>query len=666
MRSFRHIPIHRKLTVITMLTSGVALLVACVAFVAYEQVTFRFSMAADLSVLTDLYDDNVASGLIFDELKSIEQTLLSLNAKPHILAAAVYDKAGRPVAKYQRADLRGVFPLPAARDTGTQFERNRLDAFRRITLAGETIGTIFVTSDLKELSARSWRYGAIVTIVMILSALVALVLSAKLQRIISEPITNLAAAAARVVTQKDYSVRAVKYGDDELGALIDTFNEMLRQIQQRDLALQSASAELEVRVEERTGELATTVSLLNATLDSTADGILALQLSGRAACYNSKFAMLWGVPPDMLRRKDGEEIVQFAAAETTDPQQFTQRLIELRARPGGEAFDVIQLKDGRTVERYIHPQRIGGECVGMVINFRDITERKQAESMLEVAHKQLLDTSRQAGMAEVATSVLHNVGNVLNSVNVSATLVRDRLRRSKVANLGKAVALIQEHAADLGEFMTTDSKGKQLPAYLSLVAGHLASEQDAFIIEIDQLRKNIEHIKEVVSMQQSYAKVSGITETIKISELLEDTLRMSAESLSRHNVEVVREFEEVPSMTVDRHKTLQILVNLVRNAKHACQDSGRDIKRMIVRVALAGKHVRISVADNGVGVSPENLTRIFNHGFTTKKDGHGFGLHSGALAAREMGGSLSVWSDGPDKGAVFTLELPLERASQAA
>jgi signal transduction histidine kinase len=139
---------------------------------------------------------------------------------------------------------------------------------------------------------------------------------------------------------------------------------------------------------------------------------------------------------------------------------------------------------------------------------------------------------------------------------------------------------------------------------------------------------------------------------------VEDSLRMNEGAMSRHGVEVIRDFETVPPMNLEKHKILQILVNLLRNAKYACDDSGRADKRLSVRVANGDGWVRISVTDNGVGIPPENLTRIFNHGFTTRKEGHGFGLHSGALAAKEMGGSLNVQSEGPGQGAMFTLELP--------
>ena len=305
-----------------------------------------------------------------------------------------------------------------------------------------------------------------------------------------------------------------------------------------------------------------------------------------------------------------------------------------------------------------------GKPLMAVVTISDITERKRAEAELEAVHKKLLDTSRQAGMAEVATSVLHNVGNVLNSVNVSSSVVTDSLKKSKVANLAKVVALLREHEADLGGFFANTAKGKQLPGYLAQLSDHLAAEQAAAIQELAQLHKNIEHIKDIVAMQQSYAKVSGVTETISASDLVEEALRMSATALARHSVEVVREFAEAPPITTDRHKVLQILINLVGNAKAACSDSPRADKKVTVGVFRAGQGIAISVSDNGIGIPRENLTRIFNHGFTTKKDGHGFGLHSGALAARELGGELRVESAGPGHGAIFTLELPLQPRSR--
>ena len=291
--------------------------------------------------------------------------------------------------------------------------------------------------------------------------------------------------------------------------------------------------------------------------------------------------------------------------------------------------------------------------------FRDVTIRKQTELELASMHQQLLEVSRQAGMAEVATNVLHNVGNVLNSVNVSSSLISDMVRTSKAGNLAKAVALLQAHENDLGDFLTNDPKGRQLPGYLKSLANHLAGEQQETLKELKSLAANIDHIKEIITMQQSYAKVLGVTESLPVVDLVEDAMRLNAGAMERHQVKVVREYFEVPPILVDKHKVLQILVNLIRNAKYALDDRGHTDKRMVLQVGLNGNNtVKISVIDNGVGIPSENLTRIFEHGFTTRKEGHGFGLHNGALTAKELGGKLTAYSDGPGKGATFTLELP--------
>ncbi len=307
------------------------------------------------------------------------------------------------------------------------------------------------------------------------------------------------------------------------------------------------------------------------------------------------------------------------------------------------------------VEGTAHPRHL---CM-----IEDITERKRTQAQLENFQKQLLDASRRSGMAEIATNVLHNVGNVLNSVNISAGLIMKGVKKSRTSSLARIVALLQKHAHDLGTFITTDARGKHLPAHLAQLSEHLIADQAATVSELDSLRRNVEHIKEIVAVQQRYATFGGVKEGINVIELVENSLRMNEGAFRNHGVEVIREFGEVPPLNTEKHKILQILVNVLRNAKYACDDSGRPDKKMTVRVCNGDGGVKISVIDNGVGIPAENLERIFNHGFTTRKDGHGFGLHSSALAAREMGGSLNVQSAGIGQGATFTLELPVEPTS---
>jgi len=302
-----------------------------------------------------------------------------------------------------------------------------------------------------------------------------------------------------------------------------------------------------------------------------------------------------------------------------------------------------------------------GQPLGALAVIEDITERRLAEEELERVHKQLLSASRQAGMAEVATNVLHNVGNVLNSVNVSASIVSERIRKSKCAGLARVAALLNEHAPDMATFLT-GSQGKHLPVYLQELAAELIAERDVASTELAELRGNVEHIKEIVAMQQSYARRSGLTDIVDIRTLVEDSLRMNAGAFSRHGVELVRDYQDVPLITLDKHKVLQILVNVIRNAKYACDESGSAEKRVTVRVRAANGTMQVAVIDTGVGIPPENLERIFSHGFTTRKEGHGFGLHSCALAAKELGGSLQAESAGLGQGATFTLTLPVVQA----
>ena len=289
-----------------------------------------------------------------------------------------------------------------------------------------------------------------------------------------------------------------------------------------------------------------------------------------------------------------------------------------------------------------------------------LTSRSRVERELAESTRRLLETSRHAGMAEIATGVLHNVGNVLNSINVSTTLVNDRLRQSKLANLVKSAALFREHETDLVAFLTADPKGKLLPGYLINLAEHLSAEQAELSKELVSVSRNVEHIKDVVAMQQGYAKVCGLMESVALDVLLHDALQINAAMFQRYAVNVVRQVEPVPPAFVDKHKVLQILVNLLRNAIQAVTDVPAGQRRVVVGIARRGADkVNVTVQDNGAGIVPENLSRIFNHGFTTKPDGHGFGLHSGAIDAQEMGGSLTAQSEGPGRGATFTLELPV-------
>lgn len=292
---------------------------------------------------------------------------------------------------------------------------------------------------------------------------------------------------------------------------------------------------------------------------------------------------------------------------------------------------------------------------------KEINEHKRTQTDLEEAQERLIETAHKAGMAEVAADVLHNVGNVLNSINVTTTLITKQVVNSEVSNLGKLAELINNHMGDIGKYITEDPKGKHVPVYLTEVSKCLIKEQADITDKLRILAKNVEHIKEIVSTQQSYAKISAIEVQTDIVQLIDDAIYINSAGLERHKTKLIRQLDTLPEIQTNKQKILQILVNLINNAKYAVSGNGKEEKEITIKLYQHSEDsFRIEVSDNGVGISRENLTKIFNHGFTTKTNGHGFGLHSGALAAKEMGGSLIVHSDGLGQGATFIVELPFK------
>jgi C4-dicarboxylate-specific signal transduction histidine kinase len=545
-----------------MSTTAVALFLTVAGIAVFEYVMLRNTLRTQQEMLCEIIGGNSTAAIAFSRADDAASTLATLRANENIRVACIYDNEGKLLAKYA-ASTEGQANYPAqAQPEGFHLSGNAMEVFRPVKLDGRTVGTIYMRSDLRDLYGRLALYAWISPLILIVASGAGLLIIRRLQRSVSTPVVALAATAQRVSEEKDYSLRAPKSGNDEIGQLADAFNHMLDGIRQRDEQIQhhlrevrSARDELEARVEARTADL----KRANADLQE-----------------------------EMLHRQEAE--------------------------------------------------------------------RKRAEMQ-----SNLVEASRRAGMADVATGVLHNVGNVLNSVNVSTQIVHDAVKASRVATLAKAAGLLQQHAADMTAFLTNDERGKTLPTFFCKLAGALAEEHTGILKEIDGLASNIAHIREIVAMQQSLSRVSGIRSNVSLGELLEDAIKINHAGLNRHQVMIAREFDPSLMVVVDRHKVLQILINLVSNAKYAVNGSTEPTRRVIVRAAVENQRLRIAIIDNGVGIAPEQMTRIFGFGFTTKKNGHGFGLHSSALAAKELGGSLEVFSEGLGKGATFTLTMPLEK-----
>ena len=653
---FRNVSIRGKVMLVTVAACLVALFSAVAGLYIFQLRHFRETFGRELQTLSRVMADNCAVALAFDDAKTAKEVLSPLAVKPEIMHAGVQGFDGKTFATFGRRD---EFPRPGPRDPAGIVDRGATwTVVEPVIMDGKRIGTFFMDVDFAKPRRELLDLFFNVTLAVLAgSFLIVVLLTMQLQKFITQPIQSLASASRAVARDHDYSVRVGQRGEDEVGMLTEAFNGMLEQIQKQDAELQAAQAELRERAEAAQEQLA-------AIIDATPDFVGSATPQGVALYVNPAGRRMIGLGED-------EDV---SAMQLSDfHPEWALRIVTTQGMPAairdgswvGE--HAILHRDGREIpvsQLLIAHKDAEGGLHHLSTVMTDISKRKTSEEALRLSQEKLLTTSRLAGMAEVATGVLHNVGNVLNSVNVSAGVVLQKLRASKAAKLCQAAELLGGQNGNLAEYLTQDAGGRKLPGYLAKLGRFLLEENAALLAEVDQLSHNIEHIKEVVAMQQSYARVSGVFEDLPLDRLVEDAIAMNIGALERHSVTLKRRFSDAPPARVDRHRVLQILINLIRNAKYALDEVQRPDKVISITVEPAESGgVRVTVADNGIGIPQENLTRIFGHGFTTRRDGHGFGLHSGALAAQEMGGSLGVHSDGHGRGATFTLELPVASAA---
>ncbi|MBI5471695.1 MAG: PAS domain S-box protein [Ignavibacteriae bacterium] len=405
MGTFRDMSIRRKLMMINMTTSCVALLLAAAAFTWYEFQAFRGSASYNLLSLADIIGSNSTAAIPFNDQRSAEETLSALRAEGHAVSACIYTADGKVFATYYRDPGKGLDVPPFPSPDGFGFEESHITIFRSVMLDGEKIGTVYIQYDLTELYGRLQQYLLIVGVVMLASMLAAFLLSSALQKVISTPVRALAQIARSVSVDRNYSVRATAHSKDELGQMINGFNDMLTQIQLRDSALQQAHDELERRVEERTQSLESSVSLLHATLESTADGILVVDQHNNVINFNGKFVDMWRIPEELLTSRLDDRMLQFVLTQLADPEEFRRRVQEVYSNPDIESFDVVDFRDGRVFERYSHPQRVGGVSVGRVWSFRDVTAQHRANDLIR-EQATLLEKARDAILVDDADGVI--------------------------------------------------------------------------------------------------------------------------------------------------------------------------------------------------------------------------------------------------------------------
>jgi PAS domain S-box-containing protein len=694
---FSRLSFRLKLIALLTTTTALALLLAWTLIIMTDYASMKRQVAIAARTQADIVGQNTTAAIAFGDAEAARGALESLRSVPEILAASIRTPDGETLASFGAGDH--DLPLAEFDADGHFFDGRTMHVSRVIRHEGDVIGRIIVVHDLNGEHRLLARKSMLVLGVLVGSLFISTMFAMHLQRSITRPVHELSKTARRVSEDGDYSVRAARTSDDELGRLVTAFNSMLGQIQERDDALEAARSDLEARVSARTRDLVDAnevlqkeirerrraeiqlreaQTLMTACIEQSPAGIVIADAPDvDIRIVNAAALRIAGVETDLVVGAEAERHPELWRVVRPDGSACdTEELPLTRAVRYGETSGVSELilrradGDDRWITAQAAPVRDdSGHITAGVVVFTDITEQRQVLQERMDMQKQLVETSRLAGMAEVATGVLHNVGNILNSVNVSATLVIDRMRESSLEDVRRIADLLNEHRGDLAGFIASDERGSLIPEFLDQLATHCSNERTESLSELTSLVSRIEHIKEIVSMQQSYSKISGAVEKVSLVELIKDAIRINEAGFARHGVEVVCELgDDAAEANTDRHKVLQILVNLLNNAKYALESRPSGERRL--RIALrrdsdARCAFIIEVADNGMGITQENLTKIFTHGFTTRKHGHGFGLHSGALSAQILGGELSATSDGPGRGATFTLTLPRHTPREA-
>lgn len=282
-----------------------------------------------------------------------------------------------------------------------------------------------------------------------------------------------------------------------------------------------------------------------------------------------------------------------------------------------------------------------------------------ASSYKEALNQQRYEEARQLGMDEISSSVLHNVGNIITSACVSSNLVLESIAASKLHELKNCCDLFEKHKDNLSDFLTKDPRGPKLLEFIRLLNTHLQEEQRIIFRETRRLNNNLNMITDIISTQQHLSKKTTMEEIYLINDLLEDALHITGIPIKKE-IHLIKAFERIKPIRIDKSKIIEVLVNLLNNAKDAVILSPKTDKFITIKTSyLNSNTVRIEIADNGVGMTKNQLTKIFNYGFTTKKNGHGFGLHASAIAINQMGGNISVNSEGAEKGSVFMIDLKI-------
>ncbi len=518
--------LRRHVLVFALLMSGLVLVSVGAILFVHHLGQARARLSASLQSTARIIAGNASAALAFRDSAAAAEILSSLRHDPLIVSAVLYDLQGAPFVSHGRPLAE---PAPLDPDSAVLVD---------VGNQGETYGRLLVVADNRaELRRTALTWAAVYGAAFVFTLLVALVLAARFQRAVAEPIVSLARTAQDVTTRRDYSVRAEPRGPAEVAALAEAINTMLLEVGRRD-------------------------------------------------------------------------------------ETLARQLVALD---------------------------------------QEVRERKAAQDTLRENTRDMLRLSREAGMAEVASGVLHNIGNALNSINVSAELLADHLRDRARSGLDSLRELFRSPPPKAAAVFAAHADGPALRDYASACAEHTAAHFTRAQDELSALRAGVGHLKEIVARQQTLAKAPRRSESFDLEEVVQEALLIDKTETHAPSLRIVRTSDGPGPHHVfaDRAAVAQILINLLANARAAVAAAAPAEPRIRIHLGPASPtHLPVSVIDNGVGIAHDQLVSIFRFGFTTKSAGHGFGLHNAANTARLLGGALRVHSDGLGLGATFTLELP--------
>ncbi len=441
-------------------------------------------------------------------------------------------------------------------------------------------------------------------------------------------------------------------------------------IQQKEHArkeLAHLNAILEEKILERTKDLKASESRVRAVLDNITEGIAVIDGSGLIQTINPAIVNMFHYNESELK---GASFSQLLSKINSPFNEFKDtnngvRIADFISINGRKTCECIALQQDGTEFPidFIFNEMPVDEKVLYIWVMRDVSARKEAEAHLEKAQHELRVSAHQSGMAEIATGVLHNIGNILNSVSLSAEEVNRLLKEFKFPMFDKVTSMLADNRENLIEFLSENQKGEKLIDYLIVINDSFEKDRVLTKNEIEHMKSHIDMIKDVIGTQQEYAKGNHFSEAVDINRLLDDAIKIEQNSLNKNFIAIVRKTTEIPDCEVHKSKLLQVMTNLIKNAKEATiENSSLDERKIQVESGVLDSHFAyVKIKDNGIGISEDNLSKIFQHGFTTKQSGHGFGLHSSAVAVKEMNGHISAESDGINQGTIFMVTIPLAK-----